>query len=195
VTQRISVPSVLQVPVREPDECKIRYKQPGLWGYMCKNLRGPIIATLSTVTLFTAPFIAAMKDSRAILSLGLIPPIGLGMVLSYRHEKAMKVEEAVEKLQKETFGYYQAVTKDLAEKLAQHLNLAVDAEEQRFWAMMETINEQVDAQTGDLELYQRQLRAQIEANKKIQPNLQQAVADMQKLNREIAAIAPTTTKS
>ena len=107
----------------------------------------------------------------------------------------MKVEESVEKLHKETFGYYQAVTKDLAEKLVQHLNIAVDAEEQRFWTMMETLNEQVDAHTGDMELWQRQLRAQIEANKKIQPNLQQAAAEMQKLNREVAAIAPTTTKS
>jgi uncharacterized protein YdiU (UPF0061 family) len=186
----------LQVPVREPDECKVRYKQPRLLGYLGKNLRGAVISTISTLLLVGGPLIAvAIKDGRALLSVGLVPPIGAVMFLNYRHEKAMKVEEAVEKLHKETFGYYQAVTKDLAEKLTQHLNLAVDAEEQRFWAMMETINEQVDAHTVDLELYQRQLRAQIEANKKIQPTLQQTIADMQKLNREVAAIAPTTTKS
>ena len=195
VTQRINIPSVLQIPVKELDECKARYKQPGLLGYLGKNLRGQIISTISTLTLVAAPFIAGMRDSRALLGVGLIPPIGVAVFLSYRHEKAMKVEEAVEKLHKETFGYYQAVTKDLTEKLAQHLNMAVDAEEQRFGTMMETLNEQVDAHTGDMELWQRQLRTQIEANKKIQPNLQQAMAEMQKLNREVAAIAPTTTKS
>lgn len=194
VAQRINIPSVLQVAVREPDECKIRYKQPGLLGHLGKNLRGQIISTISTLMLVATPFIAGMKDSRALLSVGLIPPIGAAVFLSYRHEKAMKVEEAVEKLHKETFGYYQSVSKDLAEKLAQHLNVAVDAEEQRFWTMLETINEQVDTHTSDLDIWQRQLRAQIEANKKIQPNLQQTVADIQKIKREVAAIAPTMTK-
>lgn len=195
VTQRINIPSVLQIPVKEPDECKARYKQPGLLGYLSKNLRGQIISTVSTLMLVAGAFMSeSLRSNKAIWVVGLIPPIGAAVFLSYRHEKAMKVEEAVEKLHKETFSYYQAVTKDLTEKLAQRINMAIDAEEQRFWTMLETINEQVDAHTGDMELWQRQLRAQIEANKRIQPNLQQAAAEMQKLNREVAAITPTTTK-
>jgi hypothetical protein len=56
--------------------------------------------------------------------------------------------------------------------------------------------EQYTTHISELEMLQLQLKAQIENGKKLHlKNLEQSLADLQKLKREIFAIAPTTTKA
>jgi hypothetical protein len=196
VTQSINVQSVLQISAVAPTECKVRYKQPGLLGYLGKNLKGQLISSVSTLMLLGSIVIPKEWNIKQFLIPGLLPPICVTIFLAYRHEKAIKVEEAVEKLQKGTLSYYQSLSEDLTKKLSQHLSASVDAEERRFWSTLETVGEQYTAHISGLEMTQLQLKAQIENSKKLHfKQLEQSVADLQKLKREIPPIAPTTTKA
>lgn len=196
VAQSINIQPVLQISAVAPTESKIRYKQPGLLGYLGKNFKGQMISTVSTLMLVGSTFIPKEWNIKQFLIPGLIPPIGVAVFLAYQHEKAIKVEEAVEKLQKGTLGYYQSLSEDLTKKLSQYLSSSVDAEERRFWSTLETVGEQYATHIGELEATQVKLKAQVESGKKQHlKNLEQSVADLQKLKREIPAIAPTTTKS
>jgi hypothetical protein len=197
VTQSINVQSVLQISAVAPTECKVRYKQPGLFGYLGKNFKGQLISTVSTVMLLGSAILPNVsRAEKQLLIAGLIPPISVAVFLAYRHEKAIKVEEAVEKLQKGTLSYYQSLAEDLTKKLSQYLAASVDAEERRFWTTLETVGEQYATHISELEMTQLQLKVQIEHSKKLRcKQLEQSAADLQKLKREIPPIAPTTTKA
>ncbi|MBD2200197.1 MULTISPECIES: FHA domain-containing protein [Calothrix] len=196
VTQSINIQPVLQISAVAPTECKVRYKQPGLLGYLGKNFKGQMISTVSTLMLVGSTFIPKEWNIKKFLIPGLIPPIGVAVFFAYQHERAMKVEEAVEKLQKGTLSYYQSLSEDLTKKLSQYLSSSVDSEERRFWTTLETVSEQYTTHISELEMLQLQLKAQIENSKKLHlKNLEQSLADLEKLKREILAIAPTMTKA
>lgn len=185
-----NIQQILQVSTVEPSDSEITYEQPNLISYLAKHFKGQLISLVSTLMLIGTALIPEAgqikKEHKQYLIAGLIPPITIAIVISYKQDRAKKVEDAVDKLQKLTINHYQKLSKDLADKLAQHLSYTIDTEEKRFWATIETVNEQFTNHINELEKTQMQRKAQIEDCKKVQQrNIEQDIANLQKLKSEI----------
>lgn len=180
-SQTLSIQSVLDASSVEPT-IELRYKQVGLGAYMFKNLRGQIITIVGTITMLGSSFIG--PDAKVILIPALIP-ITLVMVwLSHKQEKETKIEEIVEKLQKETVSYYQSYVKGLVERLMQRIGGLLDSEERRFRETLENVKESYAAHITELEKTQSQLKAQLDEMKRPgQSRFEKDLAELRKLRQ------------
>lgn len=180
-SQTLSIQSVLDASSVEPT-IELRFKQVGLGAYMFKNLKGQIITIVGTITMLGSGFIGS--EAKVILIPALIP-ITLVMVwLSHKQEKEAKVEEVVEKLQKETVSYYQSYVKGLVDRLMQRIGGLLESEERRFRETLENVKESYAAHITELEKTQNQLKAQLDEMKRPgQSRFEKDLAELRKLRQ------------
>ncbi|MBW4473836.1 MAG: FHA domain-containing protein [Stenomitos rutilans HA7619-LM2] len=200
---------VLSTPVVEL-ACESRFKQPSLFGYLFKNIKGQVISSLATLMLVvqivpdevlgskinpnqnsnsgqaTNPA-QVVKEIKKSLLIALLPTVAILSYVSYKHDREVKLEEETEKLQKETVSYYQSLTKNLTEQLEMDLREALEGEEKRFRETLEIVNEQGIAHLSELEKNQTQAKAQIESRRKAQQvALEKDQAELQRLRRDVS---------
>ncbi len=159
----LNVQSVLQNSFVE-HSFESRYKQPNALGYVFRNLRSSIIATVSIIMLFVAGFLPKdllpnqIKPSIIMIS---IPILLVFIWRGYHHETSVKLEDETNKLKKDFEKYYLSLAKDLADKLVKNMAFALESEDQRITEVLETVEEQYKAYLSNIEKTKLEIKAKI----------------------------------
>ncbi len=74
----------------------------------------------------------------------------LGKQVAQQQSEAAKIEQVTENLRRGLCQHYQSLAKNIADKLYQQINLAIEAEERRFKTLMETISEQISEYVNEM---------------------------------------------
>ncbi|BAZ43330.1 FHA domain containing protein [Chondrocystis sp. NIES-4102] len=176
--------------------CTTTYKQKSLIGYIVKELRGNIMATLMPVMLII-PFIVSSKVSKNQI-IGKFPqlfnkfPWLLGLVVcaivyflvnKYNQQNENDIEASVQKIKKDLANYYQSFTKNLLDKILQDINLALEIEAQKISDALETIDSTYLECLSDAEKQQLEIRNNLEQYKNQQKTLETELAEFNKLTK------------
>lgn len=105
------------------------------------------------------------------------------LTYAYRNDNSLKLEEVAEKLKKDLSNHYQALAKNLAERLVQDFGMALEVEERRMKEALEIVNEKFTDHIIDVEKRQLMLKNSIEQQKVQHKNLEKEKAEFQKLKR------------
>jgi len=184
-TQNFTVQSILKNSYYT-EKFETKYKQPGLFGYLFKSLRGLIISGISTIMLLGAFLIDWIKQEwgdfnlKATLALILLIVIIPFTLISYHQEKEMKITEEADKLRKEINNYYQTFAKSLADKIIYNLNLTLEIEERQIQENLITIQEIYDEYLTKVEQNEQTVKSQIMVYSQEQKSLEK---DLQSLKR------------
>ncbi|GAB4370180.1 MAG: hypothetical protein Kow00121_10640 [Elainellaceae cyanobacterium] len=193
---------ILQLSSAEP-VIELRFKQPGLIGYLLKNLKGQVISGVATVALIAQVVnwivqITAQANSEsnssqvdtlkfAITAIILLICL-IAIPIAYQRDTEDKTRESAEKLQKETTNYYQSFAKGLVDKFVQQLLFAIEIEEKQFREFVETVSDQCNLLAVKFEKNYIQSKASLEEQKKNQQKkVEQDIAEMRRLKKEIAS--------
>jgi pSer/pThr/pTyr-binding forkhead associated (FHA) protein len=199
----------LQDPIVE-NSPKVRYPDLSIVGYMLKSLRTNWMAVGISISMIGALGLQASSKKAVsgslmwvsdrlsatfgwekLLSLfvtfsGLLVPIGVVLILSYFHEKNLKLSEASVKLRKDLNSYYLDVLDYLTTKALQAFGILLEAEERRLKELLDTINEQTVLSPSKPENSALTSRSKtIESLKQEQKKLQEEKVAFQKLKRLI----------
>ncbi|MBW4517893.1 MAG: FHA domain-containing protein [Timaviella obliquedivisa GSE-PSE-MK23-08B] len=186
--REINVDQILQITTVAAD-CKTHYKQMTFQGFIFKRLKSEVISLISLIAMVGVPILAflGLEFNKAVFTLPILPLVGIMMYFSYRWEKAEKLEDAVEKLQEKLADHYQKIAKDIADRLAQHLMMAMESEERRLRDAVDVVGDQYMVHVGEFEKKQLQLKTQTEELKKVQQkSLEKDMAEFQKLKRDLS---------
>jgi hypothetical protein len=175
-SQTLSIQSILNVSSVEPT-VESRYKQVDFWGYMFKNLRGQVISIAGLLTMVGGGIVTG-----GILVPILLPVAGAAVWLSYKQDKEAKIEEATERLRKETTSYYQSYIKGLVDRLVQKITGLLESEERYFREILENIKETYTLHLAEIDKKQSQLKLQIdEMRRSGQNKIDKDFAELKKL--------------
>jgi hypothetical protein len=112
--------------------------------------------------------------------------LGLFLILSYVHDRDMKLEEAADKLRNDVGSYYQSAIKRLVEKVMQDFNDAVDSAERHLESYIEAATESSVNRSGDSK--QSKMTPEhlnLERLKRDQKQIQDERAALQKIKRSL----------
>ncbi|MGI0496784.1 FHA domain-containing protein [Limnospira platensis] len=174
--------SILQASVIEPT-FESRYKQPSLFGYLFKNLKGQVISGVGTIMLMGSLFIPAGGDVKGRIVAILLPIFMVTTLISYHQDKTAKIQDNTEKLKKDMNSYYQSFIKNVSNNIVQNMGYALEQEERRIRDDLEAVNECYNAYLLNREKHQLELRMQKDQYQSSQRNLEKDLAEVQKFKR------------
>ncbi|MBS0017199.1 MAG: FHA domain-containing protein [Arthrospira sp. SH-MAG29] len=180
--ENIDFRSILQASVIEPT-FESRYKQPSLFGYLFKNLKGQVISGVGTIMLMGSLFIPAGGDVKGRIVAILLPIFMVTTLISYHQDKTAKIQDNTEKLKKDMNSYYQSFIKNVSNNIVQNMGYALEQEERRIRDDLEAVNECYNAYLLNREKHQLELRMQKDQYQSSQRNLEKDLAEVQKFKR------------
>ena len=179
----INVQSVLQNSfVLIEDESSIKYKQPDILGYTIKSFRGQVISGVGAIALIGSTFISRGELAPKILPI-IIPITIISSIISYRSEKAAKLDEATQSLKEKSTKYYQLFAKQLVGEITQAIIYKLEAEEEKIKSDLEKVNEDYQEYIRRFEKQKISIKSQNDKYKLQQRDLETEIRELQKFKR------------
>ena len=183
VSQNLNIEPIFSISTIDQNFV-VKYKQVGFLGYMLKNVKGQIISIGGLLGM-----ISGGAFSKGILIPILLPIVIIILWLSYKQDKENKVEESINKLQKDAANYYQSYVKAVIDRLFQHIEKLLDLEERNLRFTVDEVKEIYTTYFSELDLTQRQLKVQIDEMKRYQlREIEKDITDFHKLKQSIDSI-------
>ncbi|MBW4527728.1 MAG: FHA domain-containing protein [Phormidium tanganyikae FI6-MK23] len=166
-------------------ECELPYKNESLAGYLFKNTRGQIQSILSLMALVgvAVGLDNAKKAAQAPIILFPLLLIVIGFsIFSYQQNKTTQLRDETEKLKEKVGNHYQELGRNLTERLAQSINLKLDAENQRLREAIDAANEQFNQYLTESDKQQIQERTRLAEKKTRQMELKRDCLELDRLS-------------
>jgi pSer/pThr/pTyr-binding forkhead associated (FHA) protein len=174
---------------------EVRQKQTSLFTYLMKEIRSNLMQYMMMLTLLLSLLgLKAGKNQIFEKLSGWFKnyPWLLGLVIfiiflllmnAYQADNQVKLDEAGDKLKKETSSYYQSLSKNLLEKIIQEFNVALEYEAKKIDDTILAIQTNYNDYIAEIEKKQTRLQKSLEQLKEKEKNIEKDILEFQKLVR------------